>query len=172
MWAVPLILLVAAAAVSTQAYVFPREDGIRPVDAVVVLGGLNSGPLLREAVALADEGYTDRIVISDAFGGDTRPANLCERESDHEIECFRPDPGSTRGEAQAIAALADERGWRSVAVVTATYHVSRARVLIERCYPGDLAMVGAAVPMGVGDWAHQYAYQSAGFVKVWLNPGC
>lgn len=159
-------------AAGTAAYVFPREDSPRRVDAVVVLGGLASKPVTEKALQLADDGYTDLIVISDAFGQDTRPANLCASDARIEIECFRPDPGTTQGEARAIARYAQERGWRSVIVVTSTYHVTRARVLIERCFTGDLAMIGARQPMSAGDWAHQYLYQTGGFIKAWLSPDC
>ena len=34
-------------------------------------------------------------------------------------------------------------GWRSVAVVTSTFHVFRARMLFERCFDGRVDAVGA-----------------------------
>ena len=33
-------------------------------------------------------------------------------------------------------------------VVTSTYHVRRTRMIIGRCYDGDLAVVGAQPPLG------------------------
>jgi uncharacterized SAM-binding protein YcdF (DUF218 family) len=54
----------------------------------------------------------------------------------------RPDPYTTRGEARAVARLADEHGWRSVVVVTSRYHVPRARMIFNRAWNGDLRMMG------------------------------
>ena len=62
--------------------------------------------------------------------------------------CFTPDPYSTQGEARWIAQEARKRGWDSVVVVTSTYHVRRTRMIVERCYGGDLAVVGAQPPLG------------------------
>ncbi len=174
-WIVLVALLAVFAvlcAVATRLYVFPDEEEPGPVDAIVVLGGLSSRPVTDKAIDLAGQGFADLIVISDAFGGDTRPANLCEKDATVSIECFQPDPATTRGEARAIAGLAEERGWRSVTVVTAGYHVSRARLLIGRCFSGSLTMAAASVPLDLAGWIHQYAYQTAGFADALLDPQC
>jgi aminopeptidase-like protein len=47
------------------------------------------------------------------------------------------------GEAELLARLAAARGWHRVDVVTSQYHVVRARLLIARCYRGQLRVVGA-----------------------------
>ena len=39
-------------------------------------------------------------------------------------------------------------GVDSVVVVTSTYHVRRTRMIVRRCYHGDLAVVGARPPLG------------------------
>src|SRR6266404_3670271 len=59
------------------------------------------------------------------------------------VLCFEAVPYSTQGEARAIARLVRTRRWRRVVVVTSTFHVTRARMLIKRCYTGPLAMIGA-----------------------------
>ena len=51
---------------------------------------------------------------------------------------------TTRGEARAFAELADREGWRSVAVVTSSYHTHRAVMLVGRCYLGVVRVVPAA----------------------------
>jgi uncharacterized SAM-binding protein YcdF (DUF218 family) len=172
-----MLLIVCVLAVTTRTVMFPREDQPGPADVIVVLGGLGSAAVVQKAVDLAEAGNSERILISDAFGGDTRPAHLCAREvpvpgTSIEVECFTPHPATTSGEAEAIAVIAVEHGWNRLIVVTSTYHVSRARVQISRCYPGALAVVGAAQPMDPAKWAYQFAYQSAGFVKAWVTPTC
>ena len=172
-----LLLLVALVAVTTRTVMFPREDSPGTADAIIVLGGLGSAAVVQRALALAEAGHSDHILISDAFGGDTRPANLCARDvpvagTSIEVECFDPHPTNTRGEAEAIADFANSRAWSRVIVVTSSYHVSRARIQISRCYDGALAVVGAEQPMDPLKWAYQFAYQSAGFVKAWVTPAC
>jgi uncharacterized SAM-binding protein YcdF (DUF218 family) len=58
--------------------------------------------------------------------------------------CFTAVPFSTRGEARTVSRLARERGWRSVVVVTSTFHVTRARMLFRRCYRGPLTVLGSS----------------------------
>jgi len=172
-----VLLTVGLVAVTTRTVMFPREDPPSSADTIVVLGGLGSAAVVQEALDLAKAGYSDHVLISDAFGGDTRPANLCARDpavpgTSIDVECFDPHPTSTRGEAEAIAAFASAQGWSSVIVVTSSYHVSRARLQISRCYSGTLAVIGAVQPMDSAKWAYQFGYQSAGFIKAWLTPAC
>jgi hypothetical protein len=167
-----VVVTVALLVAGVNTYVLPREDGLEHVDAIVVLGGLDSEPVTRKALELADDGFSDHVVISDSFGGDTRPAGLCATSTEVNVECIHPHPASTAGEAAAIQRLTQERGWTSVIVVTETYHVSRARFTIERCYSGKLAMTAADVPMGLGKEAYQWLYQTAAFAKALVESGC
>lgn len=172
-----VLLIIALLAVTTRTVMFPHEDAPISADAIVVLGGLGSAAVVHKAVELARAGYSDRILISDAFGGDTRPANLCARKvpipgTTIEVSCFTPHPTTTRGEGEAIAAFATERGWHRVIVVTARYHVSRARVQISQCFVGTLRVIGAEQPMDPVKWIYQFAYQSGGFLKIWVTPLC
>ena len=60
------------------------------------------------------------------------------------VICFEATPYSTQGEARAIARLARAGRWERVVVVTSTYHVTRARMLVRRCFHGGLSMVGTS----------------------------
>jgi uncharacterized SAM-binding protein YcdF (DUF218 family) len=42
-----------------------------------------------------------------------------------------------------VAALAERSGWRSMVLVTSSYHVRRASWLLGRCYQGSVQTVGA-----------------------------
>lgn len=70
--------------------------------------------------------------------------SLHSRPTLFRVLCFEADPYSTQGEARAIGRLALKRHWRRVVVVTSTFHVTRARMLVKRCYPGALSMVGTS----------------------------
>ncbi|MDJ0347981.1 YdcF family protein [Cryobacterium sp. PH29-G1] len=172
-----VLLSLGLLGITTRTVMFPREDSAISADAIVVLGGLGSAAVVQKAIELAQAGHSEHILISDAFGGDTRPAHLCARPTPVPgttitVDCFTPYPGNTRGEAEAIAAFATTQGWNRVIVVTSSYHVSRARVQVSRCYAGTLSVIGASQPMDPLKWAYQIMYQSAGFVKIWLTPDC
>jgi uncharacterized SAM-binding protein YcdF (DUF218 family) len=62
------------------------------------------------------------------------------------VLCFEASPYSTRGEAETVARIARRRGWRSLVVVSSTFHLTRAAMLFRRCYDGTLSFVGAPAP--------------------------
>jgi DUF218 domain len=125
-------------------FVWPREDTPRRADAVVVLSGDRDFRLPR-ALDLMRDDVARTLVISD--GNDPRwpQANkLCNGGArGFRVLCFRPDPYSTTGEAEAVGQLARERGWSSLVLVTSTFHLYRARMLFERCFPGEVDAVGS-----------------------------
>jgi uncharacterized SAM-binding protein YcdF (DUF218 family) len=129
-----------AAAVLVQA----PADTARPADALVVFAG-GRGERLSKAVSLRQQGATPTLVISN--GRDPRwPAanRLCASRQRFEVLCPQPHPDTTRGEARMVGDLAARRGWRSVLVVTSTYHARRTRLLLGRCFDGQLQVVAAA----------------------------
>jgi uncharacterized SAM-binding protein YcdF (DUF218 family) len=141
-----LLLLVVAAWLVVCFFLFlrPREDAPARADAVVVLAG-GRKQRLEKGLELVRRGVSDVLVISDGRSEEWPQANRLCREGGRgfRVLCFRPDPYSTQGEARAVARLGRRRGWRSVAVVTSTFHVYRSRLLVERCFGGSVAVVGA-----------------------------
>ena len=147
-----LVLVLAALAAAwvvacALLFAWPRADEPpAKADAVVVLaGGLNRR--LDPALALMRQRVAPVLAISSAFHGDNwkKAQRLCRGDlgpTRYEVLCFNAKPYSTRGEARTVAELARTQGWKRVVVVTSTYHVTRTRVLFERCYPGRLWVVG------------------------------
>lgn len=139
---VPL-LVVAWAAVVARFVLWPVQDSPRRADAVVVLAGDHLR--LGKALELMTRRVAPTLVISDGLAPGWREANrLCRGGARFRVVCFRPKPYSTRGEARAVARMAAARGWRSVVVVTSTYHVTRARLLFDRCVGPHVFVTGAA----------------------------
>jgi uncharacterized SAM-binding protein YcdF (DUF218 family) len=72
------------------------------------------------------------------------PANAvdwCDWEATgFDVVCLIPSNDGTRGEAQAFGELATQRGWTSVVGVTGDYHVQRAKLLLRRCFGGQVVM--------------------------------
>jgi len=87
------------------------------------------------------------------------------------VTCIAPSPETTQGEAEAFARLAKERGWTSVTVVSQASHVARIRILMGRCFPGMVRVVG--IPeQGVKPRLRSFVYETGAMVKVVLTPGC
>ncbi len=151
-----LVLAATAVAVlSWRWFVRPTVDGPVRADAIVMFGG--AGDRFERVVALADAGYADVVVLSDPYSeehGDSRFEWFCRNDDtrpeypsrDYEAICFDPEPQTTRGEARFVADLARERGWERVDLVTSVDQATRARMLLGRCWDGDVATV--VVPSG------------------------
>ena len=126
-------------------------------DAVVVLGGRpNRVPV---GVALVRAGIAPSLLVFNADG-----SALDVPEAD-EVISVRPEPYSTRGEAAVAARLARERDWRSLVVVTSSYHVPRARRIFRRAWDGELTMVPAPATL----W--RLPYDVASEAAKWLFVG-
>jgi uncharacterized SAM-binding protein YcdF (DUF218 family) len=136
----PLVVL-AWIGFAAWAFVFPHQDQPRHASAIMVLSG--DASRVRPGLELARRGVAPLLVLSDGRRSQSKLAReLCDRpdRGSFRVLCFRPSPYSTRGEAREARLLAERRGWRSLVVVTSTYHVYRARLLFERCLPGRVKL--------------------------------
>lgn len=167
--AIGVVLLVAVVAVVT-ARVFVRPD-LQPlparVDAIIELGGPRMLDRDRVALELARE-HRAPVLIQSTIASDTRclpPAGGVR------VECFEANPRTTRGEARYIAALAAERHWDSVILVTTPDQAWRARLRLSRCFPGKV--YGATAPLRWHDWFRQIPYQWGASIKaLTVERGC
>jgi uncharacterized SAM-binding protein YcdF (DUF218 family) len=166
-------LLVVWVTCCTRLLVFARIDTPATADAVVMLGG-DSGTRLPEALRLVRAGMAPELVLSTPRDWTAAPSRqVCRDRPIPRITCFEPDPSTTRGEAEEIGRLAAERGWRRVIVVTSTYHVSRARMIIRRCYHGEILMVTpGSEHISLKSWVFQYGYQSAAWLVGQVQRSC
>jgi uncharacterized SAM-binding protein YcdF (DUF218 family) len=64
-----------------------------------------------------------------------------------------------------FAELADRKGWKSLVLVTSTYHLRRAGLLLDRCFGGQVRRV--ATPL-FNDYRWETGQQLAG---EWLALG-
>ncbi|MBT8159213.1 YdcF family protein [Arthrobacter terricola] len=159
-------------------YVEPQSDEPQRADVVFVLGPPDSR--MDYAEKLMDEGYAPTLAVSspvDKYGRFT--ADICGEHMSYRVICFHPEPFTTQGEARALKSMSDRYGWHSANVLTAQFHVTRARVIVERCYKDELHMVAdqpqlplVSLTQPTYSWAYQYLYQTAAFVKVAVHPEC
>jgi uncharacterized SAM-binding protein YcdF (DUF218 family) len=140
--ALVLAAAVALAGLTYPLFVFPATDEPGRADAVVVFAG-GDGERQAEGLRLVRQGVAPVLVISDGGEPDVPRARLCRQPpAGLRLYCFTPDPATTRGEARRFAELAELQGWRSLVLVTSTYHIVRAGLLLERCYDGGVRRVG------------------------------
>ncbi|MGK5110427.1 ElyC/SanA/YdcF family protein [Geodermatophilus sp. CPCC 205506] len=167
-----MLALTLAAVVLTHAILFPPvADDAASSEAVALLAGSPTDRLPR-ALRLAEQGG-GVLVVSAAGGAANAPARaLCRDPGDLEVYCFRPSPPDTRGEARAIGRLVEEHGWSRITVVTSTYHLARAGLLVRRCTDAEVVMAEAEPSIPVGTWARQLLHEMAGFVEATLHRSC
>lgn len=170
---VGVVLLSTAVSAGAHACVSPREDSLRFADAILVLGG-DSYDRYPFGIALAKAGWAPNLVISNPVG-ERHPwvHRFCmEPDPGVAVTCFAPQPHSTRGEARFFKQLAEKYGWQSVIVVTFRPQIARARYILERCFAGELIMVETPTRLTASRWAYEILYQTAGYGRAFLQPGC
>lgn len=114
------------------------------------------------------DGAAPAAVISTTL--DAGPGRLPEecRQRPYQLVCIEADPGTTVGEVRMVRELAQQRGWRSVQLLTFRPHVSRARWLFGRCTDLDVRVIEVDALFGVIDVLHHVA----GWAKALLRPEC
>jgi uncharacterized SAM-binding protein YcdF (DUF218 family) len=159
-----------------RVYVAPDVDHLEPgsrVDAVVALGGLIESA--QYAQTLVQRGAAPVLVLSDPYPDGTAAVvdQACAAQpAGYRVICFSPDPSTTQGEARQIEELARSHGWTRVAVVAPSFHISRARLLVRRCYPDTLVMLALPARHHWYNWTYQFVRQTAGYAKAVARRGC
>jgi hypothetical protein len=159
-------------------YTNATEDPLRRADAIIVLAGEHDG---REqyGLQLLRDGIAPFLLLSNPYPAtDTAMQSICRTHIEKaEIQCRRPDPETTRGEAILTRRLAQESGWKTVVVVTWRFHLPRAKAIFEKCFsdaPGALIMRGVPrkYDYSPAHWEFTYLYQDVGMTKNFLQDDC
>ena len=121
---------------SSVLFVWPATDQPRHVDAIVSLNGTDEAGREGLAISLAEKGYAPVLLFSE--GPDPCPAVARVK-----VVCFWPVPGRTIGEARFAANYARQQGWHSLMIVAGRAQVTCARMLMKRCFSGQIVVVAA-----------------------------
>jgi uncharacterized SAM-binding protein YcdF (DUF218 family) len=163
------IVVVLFAAVTARLFVWPNLAPLPDrADAIIELGG----PTIRDeaALKLARE-HRAPVLVQSTVEAEAGTHTCLPPVPDVTILCFHADPGTTRGEARAIAKLAAANHWRSVILVTTPDHAWRARWRVSRCFPGRVYV--STTPLPFKDWFRAIPYQwSASAKALTLERGC
>ncbi len=160
--------------IAIQLFVNVDPPSVHRTDAVIMLGGAATErlPVARRIQA---EFQIPVLVIShtDTFGNREADA-VCNSAAfpNPNLLCFRPPDLDTRGEARAISRLIEANGWKSVTVVTSSYHVARAGRLIGQCTTADIQMVASHPGLDPGQWIRRFVIETGGLMDVSLRPEC
>jgi uncharacterized SAM-binding protein YcdF (DUF218 family) len=167
------LVFTAIVAAGVPVYVRPQTDQLRHADAILILGGENYSryPFGFE---LSAKGWAPNVVVSNPNGAHDRwLTNYCVApHREFHLYCFIPDPPTTKGEGRELRRLASQHGWRTIIVVTFRPHISRARFILKDCVDSDLVMVASPAHISVPTWAFEYVYQTTGYLRAVLEPGC
>ena len=138
------------------------EDPLQQSDALLLLSDDN---FFADRATRASELYRQKLApVVVASGRRLRPSagiaelmehDLIERGVPKErIIRFPHDADNTREEAQALRALAVEKSWHSIIVVTSNYHTRRARYIFQHVFPESVTVRVASARDGEFDPEH------------------
>ena len=154
------VVVVVFSVVTARLLVWPAQGMPPRVSAIVMLAG--PGARTRVALELARQHRAPVLAVSrgwQGYGGPCPPPVPGVK-----LICFEPDPGNTRGEAEALGRLAKQYRWTSVVLVTTTFQDTRARILAHRCFAGSTYVIAA--PMPLSSWPYQIAYGWGALLKA------
>ena len=152
-------VVVAFGVVTARLFVWPAQGMPARVSAIVMLAG--PGDRLPVALELAREHRAPVLVVSrgwQGYGGPC-PAPI----PGVKLICFDPDPGATRGEAEALGRLAKHFRWNSVVLVTTRTQDTRARSWRSVASAAQLMW---SRHRSVSSWPYQIAYGWGALLKA------
>jgi uncharacterized SAM-binding protein YcdF (DUF218 family) len=156
-----LAFVVLSVAVTARVFVWPALQPLpERADAIIELAGPSDLDRDRVALELARE-HRAPVLIQSTLPGDTA---CLPPVAGVRIECFYPDPNTTRGEARYIGAIATQRHWHSVILVTTPDQAWRASLRVSRCFAGTV--YNATAPLRWNDWFRQIPYQWLASIKA------
>lgn len=162
-WAlvVALVLGLVFAAATARLFLWPPTDAPAHVDAILALGGDPGQLRAKEAISLAEQGYSSVVLVS---RGGYPPAPCPKARAGIELVCFRADPLNTRGEVEFATREAARRHWTSMLMVPGRDQATRARLLFRRC--SDMHLVVVPVSAHGAMLLYDIAYEWASLVKA------
>jgi hypothetical protein len=161
--AAALVVAVFGAA-TARLFVWPERGMPGHVDAIVMLNG--PGNRLPTALSLAWAHRAPVVVISRGSPYWAKGSGCAPQIPDVRVSCFGPDPATTRGEAEFTGRLARQYHWHSIVLVTTTPQDTRARLRVQRCFPGSIYVMTAPLP--AYEWPYALAYEWGATIKALL----
>ena len=139
-----LLLKIAAVGTGVSLFftylVFARpvaRDHIKHADAVVVLGvdpDDDSGTEVDAGLHLMHSGVAPLFILIEGKSPGRSTANrVCSTRHRFAVECPTPVRGGIEGTARVISRMVRAHHWKHIVIVTQSYDMRRARLLVKRC---------------------------------------
>ena len=157
-------LVVVFCAATARLFVWPERGMPARVNAIVMLNG--QGNRLPTTLDLAWAHRAPVVVISRGSPYWANGSICAPRIPGVRVICFSPDPDTTQGEAEYAGHLARRYHWRSIVLVTTAPQDTRARLRVERCFPGSIYVMTA--PLRAYDWPYALVYEWGATIKALL----
>jgi uncharacterized SAM-binding protein YcdF (DUF218 family) len=162
--AVSAVVLAGVSVLTAHLFIWPDLPPLpQRADVIVQLGGPGDRRVV--ALDLARQGRAPLVAISVSVSEARTQWGDEGRLRDVSVVCFHSEPFTTRGEARAIAGMAERYGWHSVILVTTPDQASRATLRVSRCFHGEIFVATARLPWY--QWPTQIVYQSGATVKAY-----
>jgi uncharacterized SAM-binding protein YcdF (DUF218 family) len=144
-FALVLLVLLALAAAGAATFFFgigyylsPQDELVKS-DAIVAVSGGETESRAQEAIAVYKAGWAPVLVFSGAAADPNGPSNaqamatIAEREGVPRSAILMDETSTnTRENAANVKQLIDERGFKSIILVTSPYHQRRAEIAFRR----------------------------------------
>jgi uncharacterized SAM-binding protein YcdF (DUF218 family) len=121
-------------------FLFPTSDEPFYDGPIVALGGNPARVATAAELAAATTPPREVVLLADAIDAGEELGLACDPPRVH---CVYPDPVNTFGEAILVDEMAGERGWDRVTVVTDPFHLTRSRLLFDRCLDVPVRLVAS-----------------------------
>jgi len=156
-----LVIVVVILGANAKVLMLPStDDDHAPADVIVVLG--RRPDLTPIGASLARMGRAPILLLPTGKSGPRAiPGNLGKAK----VERYSPNPYSTQGEARVFTRLARRRGWRRVIVVAARAQATRARLVFDRCFRGDVQVVAAPL-LPASSLPRELSYETGALVRA------
>jgi len=147
---------------------------VHRTDAVIMLGGASAERLPVARRVQQELGAPVLVLSHTDTPGNKLADEVCNTAQlpRADLLCFRPGDDDTRGEAEAIGKLVARNGWKSITVVTSSYHVTRAGRLMEQCTTAEVQTVASHPDFSMGQWFRRFVIETGGLIDVSLRPEC
>ncbi|XAS62905.1 YdcF family protein [Pseudarthrobacter sp. So.54] len=157
-----------------QLFVNVDPLSVHRTDVVIMLGGAADERLPVAEEMQRDYGVPVLVLSHTDTPGNAAADAACNSSASPSVRllCFRPGEYDTRGEARAIGRIAKANGWKSITVVTSSYHVARAQRLMQQCTTAEVQMVNSHPELSLGQWLRRFVIETGGLMDVSLRPEC
>lgn len=133
-----------------------RQDPLQPNDIVIALGGGQHCLRVQHAAELYRRGYGHKLLLSgiEAFEGTVAEEKVRQQAVNFGVPAadilIVTNTFNTRTEADKVAALMRQQGWKSALIVTEPSHTRRAHYTLQHVAP-DLSFSATPVP---AEWSN------------------